>query len=155
PELANRCIELVVSCTQSSLQQLMNSDVKQTVAELLIYFNRNPTFVMRSFQKSLLQSSVDEELSSQAANAEFAAFIAERFLGVITHFEGCLSEPTFEKQLKEETLYSLGQIMRFVGAQHVTQFRFKIIAMLSFVHTLQEPRLLRICLKIWNIFLHV
>lgn len=28
PELANRCIELVVSCTQSTLQQLMNADVK-------------------------------------------------------------------------------------------------------------------------------
>ncbi|XP_017055636.1 serine/threonine-protein kinase ATR [Drosophila ficusphila] len=156
PELANSCIELVVSCTQSSLQQLMNTDVKQTVAELLIYFNRNPTFVMRSFQ-SLLQLTVgsEEELSSQTANAEFANFIAERFLGVITYFESCLSEPSFEKPLKEETLYSLGQIMRFVGAQHVTQFRFKIIAMLSFVHTLQEPRLQRICLKIWHIFLHV
>ncbi|XP_033169456.1 serine/threonine-protein kinase ATR [Drosophila mauritiana] len=156
PELANSCIELVVSCTQSSLQQLMNADVKQTVAELLIYFNRNPTFVMRSFQ-SLLQLSIGslEELSSQTANAEFANFIAERFLGVITYFESCLSEPSFEKPLKEETLYSLGQIMRFVGSQHVTQFRFKIIAMLSFVHTLQEPRLQRICLKIWHIFLHV
>ncbi|XP_022227139.2 serine/threonine-protein kinase ATR [Drosophila obscura] len=156
PELANSCIQLVVSCTQSSLQELMNADVKQTVAELLIYFNRNPTFVMRSFQ-SLLQLSVGsaEALSSQAANAEFANFIAERFLGVITYFESCLSEPSFEKPLKEETLYSLGQIMRFVGAKHVTQFRFKIIAMLSFVHTLQEPRLQRICLKIWHIFLHV
>ncbi|XP_017063687.2 serine/threonine-protein kinase ATR [Drosophila eugracilis] len=156
PELANSCIELVVSCTQSSLQQLMNADVKQTVAELLIYFNRNPTFVMRSFQ-SLLQLSIgsEEELSSQTTNAEFANFIAERFLGVITYFESCLSEPSFEKPLKEETLYSLGQIMRFVGSQHVTQFRFKIIAMLSFVHTLQEPRLQRICLKIWHIFLHV
>lgn len=114
---------------------------------------------MRSFQ-SLLQftgggSSDCVELSSQAANAEFATFIAERFLGVIAYFESCLSEPSFEKPLKEETLYSLGQIMRFVGAQHVTQFRFKIIAMLSFVHTLNEPRLQRICLKIWHIFLHV
>ncbi|XP_034652037.1 serine/threonine-protein kinase ATR [Drosophila subobscura] len=156
PELSNSCIQLVVSCTQSSLQELMNADVKQTVAELLIYFNRNPTFVMKSFQ-SLLQLSVGNEqpLSSQSANAEFATFIAERFLGVITYFESCLSEPSFEKPLKEETLYSLGQIMRFVGAKHVTQFRFKIMAMLSFVHTLQEPRLQRICLKIWHIFLHV
>ncbi|KAH8263542.1 hypothetical protein KR044_010268 [Drosophila immigrans] len=155
PELANRCIELVASCTNSTLQQLMNADVKQTVAELLIYFNRNPTFVMRSFQ-SLLQLTLGaEELSSQAANAQFATFIAERILGVITYFESCLSEPSFEKPLKEETLLSLGQILRFVGPQHVTQFRFKIIAMLSFVHTLKEPQLQRICLNIWHIFLHV
>ncbi|XP_030556756.1 serine/threonine-protein kinase ATR [Drosophila novamexicana] len=155
PELANRCIELVASCTQSTVQQLMNADVKQTVAELLIYFNRNPTFVMRSFQ-SLLQLSIgNENLSTQATNAQFSTFIAERILGVITYFESCLSEPSFEKPLKEETLYSLGQILRFVGPQHVTQFRFKIIAMLSFVHTLQEPSLQRICLKIWHIFLHV
>ncbi|KAH8378097.1 hypothetical protein KR093_009279 [Drosophila rubida] len=155
PEIANRCIELVTSCTNSTLQQLMNADVKQTVAELLIYFNRNPTFVMRSFQ-SLLQLTLGaEELSSQAVNSQFATFIAERILGVITYFESCLSEPSFEKPLKEETLHSLGQILRFVGPQHVTQFRFKIIAMLSFVHTLKEPQLQRICLKIWHIFLHV
>ncbi|ALC39342.1 mei-41 [Drosophila busckii] len=153
-ELANRCVELVSSCTKSTLQQLMNADVKQTVAELLIYFNRNPTFVMRSFQ-NLLQLNLDSaDLSSQAANAQFSSFIAERILGVITYFESCLSEPSFEKPLKEETLYSLGQILRYVGTQHVTQFRFKIIAMLSFVHTLQEPSLQRICLKIWHIFLH-
>ncbi|XP_030382288.1 serine/threonine-protein kinase ATR [Scaptodrosophila lebanonensis] len=154
PALGNRCVDLVVSCTSSSLQQLMNADVKQTVSELLIYFNRNPTFVMRSFQ-CLLQLATAENLPSQVANAEFAKFIAERFLGVITYFESCLSEQSFEKPLKEETLYSLGQIMRFVGSQHVTQFRFKIIAMLSFVHTLKEPNLQRICLKIWHIFLHV
>ncbi|XP_017860221.1 PREDICTED: serine/threonine-protein kinase ATR [Drosophila arizonae] len=155
PELANRCIELVASCTQSTLQELMNADVKQTVAELLIYFNRNPTFVMRSFQSLLQLSGGSESLSTQATNAQFSTFIAERILGVITYFESCLSEASFEKSLKEETLYSLGQILRFVGPQHVTQFRFKIIAMLSFVHTLQEPNLQRICLKIWHIFLHV
>lgn len=125
------------------------------MAELLIYFNRNPTFVMRSFQSLLQLSNCNESTSTQATNAQFSTFIAERILGVITYFESCLSEPTFEKPLKEETLYSLGQILRFVGPQHVTQFRFKIIAMLSFVHTLQEPNLQRICLKIWHIFLHV
>jgi len=31
PELANRCIELVVSCTKSTLQELMNADVKVSV----------------------------------------------------------------------------------------------------------------------------
>lgn len=112
---------------------------------------------MRSFQnlQQLSGTDTDLELSSQVANAQFSTFIAERILGVITYFESCLSEPSFEKQLKEETLYSLGQILRFVGPTHVTQFRFKIIAMLSFVHTLQEPNLQRICLKIWHIFLHV
>ncbi|KAH8403296.1 hypothetical protein KR222_009973 [Zaprionus bogoriensis] len=157
PEVAQRCIQLVVSCTESSLQQLMNADVKQTVAELLIYFNRNPSFVMRSFQhlQQLSLSLGAEELSSQVANAQFSTFIADRILGVITYFESCLSEQTFEKRLKEETLHSLGQILRFVGTAHVTQFRFKIIAMLSFVHTLPEPSLQRICLKIWHIFLHV
>lgn len=28
PEIANRCIELVASCTQSTVQELMNADVK-------------------------------------------------------------------------------------------------------------------------------
>ncbi|XP_011187821.2 serine/threonine-protein kinase ATR [Zeugodacus cucurbitae] len=167
-EVGNKCIELIVRCTEFSLKKLMNTDVKQTVSEFLIYFNRNPQFVMKAFQCLLFNdggSGSSSEASSsksskiartQSGNTgDFAKFIADRFLGVITYFETCLAEPTFEKPLKEEALYSLGQILRFVGAKHVTQFRFKIIAMLSFVLSLQDRHLQSICLKVWNIFLHI
>ncbi|XP_039959425.1 serine/threonine-protein kinase ATR [Bactrocera tryoni] len=168
-EVGNKCIELIVRCTDFSLKKLMNTDVKQTVSEFLIYFNRNPQFVMKAFQCLLFSdtgngssgvtasSSKSSRIAkTQSANTgDFAKFIADRFLGVITYFETCLAEPTFEKPLKEEALYSLGQILRFVGAKHVTQFRFKIIAMLSFVLSLQDRHLQSICLKVWNIFLNI
>ncbi|XP_067639107.1 serine/threonine-protein kinase ATR [Eurosta solidaginis] len=171
-EIGNECIELIVRCTDFSLKRLMNTDVKQTVSEFLIYFNRNPQFVMKAFQCLLFNDSaaaagrgviassskstgVAQLSQTSSRTGDFAKFIADRFLGVITYFETCLAEPTFEKPLKEEALYSLGQILRFVGAKHVTQFRFKIIAMLSFVLTLQDRHLQTICLKIWNIFLHI
>uniref|UniRef100_W8C8V5 Serine/threonine-protein kinase ATR n=1 Tax=Ceratitis capitata TaxID=7213 RepID=W8C8V5_CERCA len=167
-EVGNKCIELIVRCTDFSLNKLMNTDVKQTVSEFLIYFNRNPQFVMKAFQcllfndgtgstRAIASGSKSSGLvpTQSSSTSDFAKFIADRFLGVITYFETCLAEPTFEKPLKEEALYSLGQILRFVGAKHVTQFRFKIIAMLSFVLSLQDRHLQTICLKIWNIFLHI
>ncbi|XP_073836714.1 ATR serine/threonine kinase meiotic 41 [Musca autumnalis] len=164
PEIGNRCIELIGKCTGASLSKLMNTDVKQTVSEFLVYFNRSPTFVMQAFS-CLLPNEVGGSNTASASSStslrsfkssthEFSNFIADRFLGVITYFQTCLSEPYFEKPLKEETLYSLGQIMRLIGPNNVTQFRFKIIAMLSFVLTLDDKNLQNICLKIWNIFLH-
>ncbi|XP_053950399.1 serine/threonine-protein kinase ATR [Anastrepha ludens] len=163
-EVGNKCIELILRCTEFSLEKLMNTDVKQTVSEFLVYFNRNPHFVMKAFQCLLFNDSGSSRAIAESGNtagivqsqtSDFAKFIADRFLGVITYFETCLAEPTFEKSLKEEALYSLGQILRFVGAKHVTQFRFKIIAMLSFVLSLPDRHLQIICLKVWNIFLHI
>ncbi|XP_037936555.1 serine/threonine-protein kinase ATR [Teleopsis dalmanni] len=161
--VVNKCVDLIVKCTGSSLQTLMNTDVKQTVSEFLIYFNRNPQFVMKAFQCLLFPDTVPSQSHSSSSsslsllhtsNNEFAKFIADRFLGVLTYFETCISDSNFEKPLKEESLYSLGQIIRFVGSSNVTQFRFKIIAMLCFVLSLSDKKLQTICLKVWKIFIH-
>ncbi|KAL9884965.1 ATR serine/threonine kinase meiotic 41 isoform 1-T4 [Glossina fuscipes fuscipes] len=152
-EVGNACIDLIIKCTGTDLNHLMNADVKQTVSEFLVYFNRSPLFVMQAFQCLLPREIGAKSLTSPTL--EFTNFIADRFLGVITYFQTCLAEPNFEKSLKEETLYSLAQIMRLIGSQNVTQFRFKIMAMLSFVLTLHDGNLQNICLKIWHIFLHI
>lgn len=110
---------------------------------------------MQAFQCLLLNKTNTSHGAASSLSTSFAKFIADRFLGVITYFETCLGEPNFEKSLKEEALYSLGQIIRFVGASQVTKYRFKIIAMLTFVLTLSDKHLQCICLKIWNIFLHI
>ena len=158
-EIGNACIEFIGKCTGASLSKLMNTDVKQTVSEFLVYFNRSPTFVMQAFQcllpNEVAASTSAVRKSAKNSSQEFANFINDRFLGVITYFQTCLAEPNFEKPLKVETLCSLGQIMRLIGPNNVTQFRFKIIAMLSFVLTLNDRNLQNICLKVWNIFLHI
>lgn len=48
PELANSCIELVVSCTKSSLQQLMNADVKVGTRTFITYSFLTLIFVFSS-----------------------------------------------------------------------------------------------------------
>ncbi|TMW41881.1 hypothetical protein DOY81_013039, partial [Sarcophaga bullata] len=107
-EIGNACIEFIGKCTGASLSKLMNTDVKQTVSEFLVYFNRSPTFVMQAFQ-CLLPNEVGATTSAvrkttKNSSQEFANFINDRFLGVITYFQTCLAEPNFEKPLKEETL---------------------------------------------------
>lgn len=159
PEIGNKCIDLLVRCTGSSLSSLMHTDVRQTVSEFLIFYNRKPEFVMQAFSCLLLNKSQTSGTVNQrtqtASTEEFSIFIAERFLGVITYFETCLSDTNFEKSLKEDVLYSLGQIIRLVGAGHVTQSRYKIIAMLTSVISLDNKNLKAIGLKIWNTFLHI
>lgn len=87
-------------------------------------------------------------------HSKVAEYIATRFLGVLTFFESCLLDTDFEKSLKEETLLSFGEIMRFIGPTYITPFRFKILAMLRTALTIDEAHLKKKCVGIWNIFVH-
>lgn len=80
-------------------------------------------------------------------------YIAERFLGILTFFESTLLDHENESSIKKETLLSLGEIIRFLGATHITAFRFKILAMLKTTLTLDVPGLSEVCASIWTIFI--
>lgn len=79
-------------------------------------------------------------------------FLTPRFLGVICHFERNLISDN-EKELKQKVLLSLGELMRFMGSDNITKFRFKLLAVLRTALTINEPELKDICAKIWKIFI--
>lgn len=79
-----------------------------------------------------------------------AEYITPRFLGVMCYFEQILILDN-EKFLKREVLLSLGEIMRFMGSEHITQFRFKLLAVLRAALNLKELR--DICAKVWKTFI--
>ncbi|XP_050095834.1 serine/threonine-protein kinase ATR-like [Anopheles aquasalis] len=148
-EVTYRCIDYIMKLTGNSFCRLLHSDIKSTVPEILIFYHINAECVLHAI-RSLL--SKDSDPDQQVPTARIAEYIAGRFLGVLAYFEATLVHPDAEKVLKSEALLSLGDIIRLLGGEHITPFRFKIIALLRTALGLQVPVLTRHCVKIWRIF---
>ncbi|XP_035920016.1 serine/threonine-protein kinase ATR [Anopheles stephensi] len=149
-EITNNCIEYIMKLTGNSFFHLLHSDIKRTVSEVLIYYHINPECVMHAFRSLLSKDSDIDEVST----ARIAEYIAERFLGVLANLEATLVNPDGEKFLKSLALLSLGDIIRLLGGEHITPFRFKIIAVLRTALALPEaPALTKLCVNTWRIFI--
>lgn len=79
-------------------------------------------------------------------------YLTSRFLGVICAFEQILINES-EKWLKREILLSIGEIMRFMGSEIITQFRFKLLAVLRTALTIDQPDLKDACARVWKVFI--
>ncbi|XP_053659294.1 serine/threonine-protein kinase ATR [Anopheles marshallii] len=149
-EVTNKCIDYIMKLTGNSFFHLLHSDIKRTVSEVLIYYHINPECVMHAFRSLLSKDSDIDEVST----ARIAEYIAERFLGVLTNLEATLVNPEGEKFLKRLALLSLGDIIRLLGGEHVSPFRFKIIAVLRTTLALPEAKALtKLCVNTWRIFI--
>uniref|UniRef100_A0A182K3Q7 Serine/threonine-protein kinase ATR n=1 Tax=Anopheles christyi TaxID=43041 RepID=A0A182K3Q7_9DIPT len=149
-EVTNKCIEYIMKLTGNSFFHLLHSDIKRTVSEVLIYYHINPECVMHAFRSLLSKDSDIDEVST----TRIAEYIAERFLGVLANLEATLVNPDGEKFLKRLALLSLGDIIRLLGGEHITPFRFKIIAVLRTALALPEgPALTKLCVNTWRIFI--
>ncbi|XP_029733989.2 serine/threonine-protein kinase ATR-like [Aedes albopictus] len=146
--ITNQCIDYIMTNTGNTLVHLLHSDIKKTVAEILIFYHINSECVLHAFRSMLAKGDAQEITTTQMAD-----YIFTRFLGVLTFFEATLINPETEKALKRETLLSLGEIIRLLGGAHITPFRFKIIALLKTALSFEEATLKSICIKVWRIFI--
>uniref|UniRef100_A0A182Q7R9 Serine/threonine-protein kinase ATR n=1 Tax=Anopheles farauti TaxID=69004 RepID=A0A182Q7R9_9DIPT len=148
-DVTKKCIDYIMKLTGNSFFHLLHSDIKRTVSEVLIFYHINAECVMHAI-RSLLSKDSD---SDEVPTARIAEYIAERFLGVLANFEGTLVNPDGEKVLKRQALLSLGDIIRLLGGEHITPFRFKIIALLRTALALSEEAALTcLCVQAWRIF---
>lgn len=124
-------------------------DFQKTTAEILIYYHQNPEFVKNTFE-NLLNDAAGP--NSEFTTKKLVENITPRFLGVICHFEQILINDNMEKCLKRRVLQSLGDIMRCMGSDNITPFRFKLLAVLRAALTINPIELKTICLEVWKIF---
>uniref|UniRef100_A0A182NNV9 Serine/threonine-protein kinase ATR n=1 Tax=Anopheles dirus TaxID=7168 RepID=A0A182NNV9_9DIPT len=148
-DVTKKCIDYIMKLTGNSFFHLLHSDIKRTVSEVLIFYHINAECVMHAIRSLLSKDSDTDEVPT----ARIAEYIAERFLGVLANFEGTLVNLDGEKVLKRQALLSLGDIIRLLGGEHITPFRFKIIALLRTALALSEDAALTsLCVQAWRIF---
>ncbi|XP_058457566.1 serine/threonine-protein kinase ATR isoform X2 [Malaya genurostris] len=146
--ITNQCIDYIMKNTGNTLVHLLQSDIKKTVSEILIFYHINAECVLHAF-RSLLAKDDSQDITT----TRMADYISNRFLGVLTYFEASLINLENEKALKRETVLSLGEIIRLLGGHLITPFRFKIIALLKTTLAIEKPDLKDICIKVWRIFI--
>lgn len=59
-----------------------------------------------------------------------------------------------DKLQQKEILLSLGQIIRLIGTERITPYRFKIMTILNTALATNDRTMIEICIKIWHIFVH-
>lgn len=172
PDVIKNCLDFTVEQTGYTIKKLLKVDHKVciyaspfqlllslnrfffcsflqlTTFEILIYYHLNPKFVINTFQILLCEPTSRNEFSLK----NLAEHLASKFLGVICHFEQILKIDK-EQCLKEYVLQSLGEIMRFMGSEHITQLRFKLLAVLRTALTIDQSSLKAVCAKVWKIFI--
>lgn len=121
------------------------------MAEILVYYHKMPEFIMNTF-RYLLSDAPELENCEEFSSKKLVDYLKTRFLGVICHFEQILINE-HEKSLKREILLSIGEIMRFMGSENITQFRFKLLAVLRTALDIKQQDLKDVCAKVWKIFI--
>lgn len=102
--------------------------------------------------RALLCDNRNEPNGNNFSTRQLVEYLTSRFLGVICYFEQILINEN-EKWLKREILLSIGEIMRFMGSEIITQFRFKLLAVLRTALTINQPDLKDACACVWKIFI--
>lgn len=107
---------------------------------------------MDTFRYLLNDAPELESSRTEFSTKKLVDYLKTRFLGVICHFEQILIND-HEKSLKREILLSIGEIMRFMGSENITQFRFKLLAVLRTALDIKQVDLKDVCAKVWKIFI--
>lgn len=107
---------------------------------------------MSTFRYLLCDAPELENSKEEFSTKVLVDYLKTRFLGVICHFEQILIND-HEKSLKREILLSIGEIMRFMGSENITQFRFKLLAVLRTALDIKQVDLKDVCAKVWKIFI--
>lgn len=118
----------------------------------MVYYHMNPNFVIHTM-RNLINDSDTGSNNGEFTTKTIADYLTTRFLGVIGYFEQILIIEQYEKYLKREVLLSLGGIMRFMGSEKITPFRFKLLAVLRATVTINPSELKDICIDVWKIFI--
>lgn len=103
----------------------------------------------------LINDSIDSENTKQEIfTQKVVEFLTPRFFTVTTHFERILTIDN-EKSLKLDVALSICEIMRLMGSENVTQFRYEILAVLRTVLASNRMDLQDECAKAWEVFIRL
>lgn len=98
----------------------------------------------------------DQDGNEEMPLSKIVQYIEPRFLGILTHFSAILIFNEVDKDLKKQILLSIGEIIRLMGPEHITRFRYKILALLKSALNLaiKQTDLQDTCAQVWKIFIY-
>ena len=148
PEVCEKCLRYIEQKTEISVHALLTREKTKTVEEALIYYNKSPKFVHEVMGK-MLENNSDSDMIELSIIED----IKDRFLGLLIYFETFLVSSTCERVIKKDILLSLGDVIRLLGAEHISGFCFKIIKILNTAVEQTSVDLSEYCINVWDILI--
>lgn len=121
---------------------------QRSFCDLLVYFHSHYNLVEQIFE--YLYNDTKEKIL-----IEITSYLTYKFHYIAYNFELCLTNAATEKMKKKNALLSLGEIIRFLGTEKITNYCFKILALIKNVLNMKEEYLYEDLLEVLSIFLRI
>uniref|UniRef100_A0A336KU49 Serine/threonine-protein kinase ATR n=1 Tax=Culicoides sonorensis TaxID=179676 RepID=A0A336KU49_CULSO len=151
PETAKQCIDYMKKSFGHDIISEVIFKSERAVSEVLVYYHKNSECVLEIFK--YLQIN-DKKSQPMDPVFKLSDYLGKNTLGVLKHFELNINVTGGEKGVQTETLLSLGQIIRLIGTERITPFRYKIMTILNTALNSNDKKIIEISIKVWHIFVH-
>ncbi|XP_063698186.1 serine/threonine-protein kinase ATR-like [Culicoides brevitarsis] len=146
PEMAQQLIDYAKSIFGPAALQEVIFESEKSVSDILMYYHTNAACVLEIFKHFQNPGNTKSDSISK-----LSSYLCNNILAVLKHFEMNING---DKYQQTETLLSLGQIIRLIGTERITPFRFKIMTILNTALGTNDHKMIVICIKVWHIFVH-
>ncbi|XP_014204493.1 serine/threonine-protein kinase ATR [Copidosoma floridanum] len=141
--------KLVSKITHTTIPDLTANSFTLIISELMLHFHSQKEKVLRHLQ---FLSKYDQESASFRSQNEIAQYLNSMLHGILVTFDANLCSNS-EEIMQKYALASLAEVIRFMGPNYITQYRYKILATLRTSLSFTRPGFRRLACDAWNAFL--
>ncbi|XP_011304533.1 serine/threonine-protein kinase atr-like [Fopius arisanus] len=150
PEVGPECLELVSKLSGISLRDLMKMSFIGIFRKVLLHFHDKMEEVLICLE---VISEFDPDHGGDfESNESIANYLKPHLHAVLVKFDTNLG-PLSDERTQKSALGSLGALIKFMGAAHISPLRYKILTTLRTCLNLNRPGFKRLSCYAWDCFL--
>lgn len=152
PERGIKCLKKIEQITKQPLKELVSFNHIVIFRELFIYFHDHTETVLTCLE---LISQFDLEFKGEKSfktKQDIAMYLKSNLHGVLVLLDTNLG-PTVDQSTQKAALSSLGSLMKYMGPEHLSPLRFKILTSLRTSLGLTRPGFKKLSCYAWDCFI--
>ncbi|KAI4487089.1 hypothetical protein M0802_012043 [Mischocyttarus mexicanus] len=145
------CLKNVAVLTEISIQELTKNSFVVIFENLMLNFNNTPDKIIGFLQ--ILSQFDTVGIPDFNSKENINSYLKLRLHGILVKYDVNLSSK-LDEWTQKTSLASLATLMRFMGPEHITIYRFKILATLRVLLEFKRPGFGPLICDAWDAFIH-
>ncbi|KAK2579409.1 hypothetical protein KPH14_003267 [Odynerus spinipes] len=145
------CLKLVSKLTQTSLSTLTKDSFVGIFEDLMLKFHESPEKIVGFLE--IISEFDGSTKPSFYTHEKIVSYLKLRLHGILVKFDVNLG-PKSDEYTQKSALASLAALMRYMGAEHLTPLRYKILATLRASLGFKRPGFGSLACEAWDAFIH-
>ncbi|XP_015115874.1 serine/threonine-protein kinase atr [Diachasma alloeum] len=150
PEVGSECLDLVSKLARVSARDLMKISFIGIFRKLLLHFHDKMERVLICLE--VISEFDADHKGNFETNQSIANYLKPHLHAVLVKFDTNLG-PMSDEGTQKSALGSLGALMKFMGATHLSPLRYKILTTLRTCLNLTRPGFKKLSCYAWDCFL--